>query len=281
MYQNHTSRLDRFCAKHPRFGIPNLMLYVALGNVAIALLDTFSTGGVALSDMLYFDRAAIFSGQVWRLITFILVPENSSLVWAAVAAMFYYWIGSTLEREWGTAKFNVFYFSGVALNVLYGLLVGYSSMYYVDLSLFFAFATLYGEARVMLLFLFPVKVKWLAWLDAALFLWEVGSYLWMGFYWYALLPVLAILNYFLFFRREIGGFLRRKGRQASPKAVKFRTAQKQARKKTEQQGYTHKCAVCGRTDRDDPTLEFRYCSKCDGYHCYCMDHITSHVHIRQ
>ena len=281
MYRNNTNWLDRFCAKHPRFGIPNLMLYVALGNIAVALLDTFSMGGVYLSDMLYFSRSAIFSGQVWRLVTFAIVPENSGLIWAAIAAYFYYWIGSSLEREWGTAKFSLFYFTGVVLNVVYGLITGYASMYYVNLSLFFAFATLYGEAQVLLFFFIPVKVKWLAWLDAALFVWEILSCLLAGYYLYAILPVVAILNYFLFFWGDIRYLLRRTGRKASPKVVKFKSAQKQAQKMVQQQGYTHKCAVCGRTDRADPTLEFRYCSKCDGYHCYCMDHITSHVHIRE
>ena len=281
MYRNHTTRLDRFCARHPRFGIPNLMLYVAVGNIAISLMDTFSMGSVSLTAMLYFSRAAIFGGQVWRLLTFVLVPEASGLFWTAISALFYYWIGSTLEREWGTAKFNVFYFSGVLLNIVYGLVAGSASMYYVNLSLFFAFATLYGEAQVRIYFFIPVKVKWLAWLDAAIFVWSVIANLlvrnWLG----AVLPLVAILNYTIFFWQDIRWMVTRTKRRTSPNVVRFKQAQKQGKKKAESQGYTHKCAVCGITDRDDPNMEFRYCSRCEGYHCYCMDHIANHIHIQE
>lgn len=281
MYRNNTTWLDRFCARHPRFGISNLMLYVALGNIAIALMDTFSMGSISLSAMLYFNRAAIFSGQVWRLLTFILVPQSAGLFWAAISAYFYYWIGSTLEREWGTAKFSVFYFCGVLLNVIYGLVTGYASMHYVNLSLFFAFATLYGETQVRVYFIIPVKVKWLAWLDAVIFAWGILACLlvkdWLG----ALLPLVAILNYAIFFWQDFRYLVSRTKRRASPNVVHFKQAQKQAKKKAEGQGYTHKCAVCGITDRDDPNMEFRYCSRCEGYHCYCMNHIGSHVHIRE
>ena len=45
--------------------------------------------------------------------------------------------------------------------------------------------------------------------------------------------------------------------------------------------YHHKCAVCGRTDADHPELEFRYCSRCAGYHCFCQDHINNHIHFTE
>lgn len=289
MYGNNVSWLDRLCAKHPRFGIPNLMLYIAIGNVAIYLIDLFSVGGISLTSMLSFNRAAILQGQVWRLVSFVFVSmsgdfglRGTGIFFVAVSAYFYWWIGSLLEREWGTTKFTVFYLGGVVLNILFGLVAGRADMYYVNLSMFFAFATLYGDMQVLLFFLLPIKVKWLAWIDAALFAWEVLTALLMGDWIGALLPVIAILNYFIFFWQDFRYLFAKIGRRGSPTVVNFKKAQRQARKKAKQTGgYTHKCAVCGITDADDPTMEFRYCSKCDGYYCYCANHINNHVHIHE
>ena len=114
--------LDRFCYKHPRFGIPNLMLVIVVGNVLVWLMDQFSYG-VSLSALLAFSPYYILHGQIWRIITFVFVPLDSNLFFLAVSLYFYYMIGSVLEREWGTAKFNVFYGLGVLLNVVVGFLL--------------------------------------------------------------------------------------------------------------------------------------------------------------
>lgn len=284
--------LDRFALRHPKFGIPNLMLYIAIANVAIGLIDNFSA--FSLSDLLFFYRDAIFQGQVWRLVTFIFVPlsgdfgilnftvPGTSFFMTVLSAYFYYWIGSMLEREWGTAKFNLFFFTGVLLNMIFGLIMGYSSIAYVNLSMFFAFAVLFPDLRVLFLFLIPVKVKWLAWIDAAYFLWQIAMCLFLRLWLWALLPIVAIFNFFLFFWNDFREALSRRGRRArhrnSVQAINFKAAQKKAK---ETRGYLHKCTVCGKTDTDDPNLEFRYCSKCDGYYCYCADHINDHVHVRK
>ena len=275
------SWLDRFAAKHPRLGIPRLMLYIVIGNVIVLFFDLFSGGTFSL--MLDFFSALILQGQVWRLITFIFVPAYAvsqyNLILVAITLYFYYFIGSVLEREWGSTKFTLFYFMGVLFNIAVGFVAGMASMHYVNLSMFFAFATLFPEMRFLLLFI-PVKVKWLAWLDAALFVVDILLMALEGEYFLMLLPVVAILNYFLFFYSPIMELLGRNRRRAqhqkSQAAINFRAAQKKAK---ETKGYMHKCTVCGRTDTDNPGLEFRYCSKCEGYHCYCMDHINDHVHV--
>lgn len=287
MYGNNVSWLDRFCAKHPRFGIPNLMLYIGVANVAIYLIDTFSLGTISLASALSFYLPNILHGQVWRIFTFVLVSMSGDMIlpgtgifFVAVSAYFYWWIGSLLEREWGTTKFTVFYLGGVLLNILYGFVAGYANMWYVNLSMFFAFATLYGDMQVLLFFLIPIKVKWLAWIDGALFLWSVLSSLLMRNWFGALLPIVAILNYLIFFWQDFRYLFARARRRTDPTVINFKKAQRQAKKKArETGGYTHKCAVCGITDADDPGMEFRYCSKCDGYYCYCMKHINNHVHI--
>lgn len=273
------SWLDKFAWKHSRFGIPQLMLYVVIGNLIVFFFDQFSYG--AFSDLLFFSRADILQGEVWRLVTFLFVPMSGNVISLALSLYFYYFIGITLEREWGTAKFNLFYLIGVLLNIAVGFVVGYATMSYVNMSMFFAFATLYPDMQFYLFFFLPVKAKWLGWLDAAWFLVEIlqmgmeGLYLWM------LMPVVAIANYFLFFwsdiRAYVGGNIARSRHQNSRQTINFKAAQKKAR---ETHGYLHKCSVCGVTDVDDPTMEFRYCSQCDGYHCYCMKHINDHVHVK-
>lgn len=282
--------LDRFCYKHPRLSIPGLMRYIVIGNVLVYLLDLFSIGGGSIgSSWFSFNTSAILSGQVWRLVTFIFVPMGSSnIFFFAITLYFYYFIGNALEREWGSNKFTIFYFFGVLLNILIGFLVGGASMYYVNMSMFFAFATLYPDLQFLLFFIIPVKAKWLAWIDAAYFAIAVVRYLVAGYFLMALIPVVAVLNYLLFFASDIGNMFSNAKRRAQwkaqtrrgptyggPKVVNFHDAKTKTK-----ETYLHRCAVCGRTDVSDPQMEFRYCSRCNGYYCYCADHINSHVHIQ-
>ena len=141
MYRNdHHGPIDRFCAKHPRFGIPNLMMYVAIAQAAVGLLDIFLQDW--LSALLMFSGPAILRGQVWRLVTFVIVPNSSNPFYLLLGCYVYYWTGQMLEREWGTAKFNLFYLSGVVLSALFGLLLGHQDIYYIHLSIFLVIATL-------------------------------------------------------------------------------------------------------------------------------------------
>ncbi|MGN1003747.1 MAG: rhomboid family intramembrane serine protease [Oscillospiraceae bacterium] len=268
------SLLDRFCRKHPRFGIPRLMNYIVIGSALVYLLDLFSA--YAFSDLICFSVSKILHGQIWRLVTFVFVPLSYQPFTLILSLYFYWMIGTTLEREWGSARFTIFYLIGVVLNALLGFVTGYATMSYVNLSMFFAFATLYPDARFLLFFIIPVKAKWMAWIDAAFFALSVLNYLVHGRFLMALIPIIAILNYLLFFSSDIARLFRRFKHKADPQTINFKKAQKKAR---ETKGYIHKCAVCGITDADDPNMEFRYCSKCNGYYCYCMNHINNHVHI--
>lgn len=266
------------------------MLWVVIGNVIVYLMDMFSSG--TFSAILSFVPAYIFQGQIWRLVTFVLVPSyGSNIFFFAISAYFYYFIGSRLERQWGTARFNFFYCSGHRPGHSVGTAGGAgkraawrrpATMQYNNLSLFFAFASLFPDMMVLLFSIIPVKVKWLAYLDAALLLYSVVSLLIKGAYISALLPVLAILNYLVFFGDSLIEALRGQGQRVqhrySRQTIQFKKAAKEAQKKT---GYLHKCCVCGRTDTEYPNLEFRYCSKCAGYRCYCMDHINNHVHVTE
>ena len=283
--------VQRFCAAHPRFGIPNLMRVIVIGNVAVyvLMLLTQANDANALS-FLTFNLNALLHGEVWRLVTFVFVPAYSSPFALLISLYFYYWIGSTLERQWGTAKFNLYYISGALLTVLGVVLASLitgnpyltaAGTGYVNLSMFFAFAFLVPDTTVLLFFILPVKMKWLAYLDGALFAFDIikaiGAHNWAG----VVLPIVALLNFAVFIWPEVHYLKERAKYQNSRKTVQFRQAQQQQAKQAQQQGYRHKCAVCGRTDTDYPDLQFRYCSKCVGYHCFCQDHIFNHVHFTE
>lgn len=283
--------VQRFCAAHPRFGIPNLMRVIVIGNVAVyvLMLLTQANDANALS-FLTFNLNALLHGEVWRLVTFVFVPAYSSPFALLISLYFYYWIGSTLERQWGTAKFNLYYISGTLLTVLGVVLASLISgnpyltaagTGYVNLSMFFAFAFLFPDTTVLLFFILPVRMKWLAYLDGALFAFDIikaiGAHNWAG----VVLPIVALLNFAVFIWPEVHYLKERAKYQNSRKTVQFRQAQQQQAKQAQQQGYRHKCAVCGRTDTDYPDLQFRYCSKCVGYHCFCQDHIFNHVHFTE
>ena len=279
--------VERFARLHPRFGIPGLMRYIVFGTAFVYLLLQFSS--YSAISFLAFDWGQILRGEIWRLVTFIFIPTSTSPLWLLLSLYFSYFIGNLLEREWGTPKFNLYYFSGVALTVLTGIIshyaFGYSGIYgtyYVSMSLFFAFAALYPNMQVLLLFI-PIKVKWIAMLDAALFAFDILTSLLRFDLVNALLPVVALLNFLVFFWTDLQyAFSYRAGRarhQTSRQTIQFKSAVRAQKEREAERGYRHKCAVCGRTDTDSPDLEFRYCSRCAGYHCFCSDHIFSHEHF--
>ena len=284
-------KIERFCLTHPRFGIPRLMLYVVIGNVLVYLVGLMDTTHTFYS-MLYYDPAMFCRGQVWRIVTFALVPMSSGLLWMAIALYFYYFIGSALESAWGAGKFTIYYFSGLLLTVLYSLLVYWItgqrilvSASYLNLSMFFAYATLWPDQRVLLFFIVPVKMKWLAWVDAAFFVLQIIANLAAGQIWYALVPVVAMVAYLVFFGEWLFGFVRpsriRQAAKQKARTIQFKQAAQKVQREQAAAGYTRKCAVCGRTDADNPELEFRFCSRCAGYHCFCEDHINNHIHFTE
>ncbi len=294
--QNRGGPIDRFCAKHPRFGIPNLMKIIVFAQIGIYLIDllcrlVFKFGWVSILEFIPLN---IFQGQLWRLVTWLVVPNSDNPFYLLLGCYFYYWIASMLERQWGTARFNLFYFGGALLSVIVGLLIGllqrdlthtYSAIglsYYLNLSIFLVLATLFGDMQVLLLFVVPVKMKWMALLDLLPIVISMVKAVRAGYWMLALAPLASWINYFIFTWPFWRAKLDRTRYRHDPKVIQFRQAQKQAQKAQQaqqSQPWHHKCAVCGITDLDDPNMEFRYCSKCDGYYCYCADHINNHVHI--
>ena len=276
--------IDRFCQKHRGFGIQRLMLYIVVISVG-ALVALLASGG-GFFNLLNFDPDQILRGQIWRLLTWIFIPVNSNILWAAVALYFYYFVGSTLEREWGAGKFTIFYAFGILLNAIYGFVMWFAfrtpvalTPTFLNFSMLFAFATLFPDFSIRLFFIIPLKVKWLALFNAVFFAVSIIQGIWTGDFFQALLPVVAILNYILICGDELLSYIRPLKVRTSPQVVNFKKAAKQVKRDLADKPYRHKCAVCGRTDAEFPDLEFRYCSRCNGYHCFCSDHINNHIHF--
>ena len=280
--------IDRFCQKNRNFGIPRLMMYIVFITAGIFIIGGFVIGS-NLFFFLAFDPARILRGEIWRLVTWIFLPLSNNIFFFAIALYFYYFIGSTLEREWGTSKFTVYYLFGILLNVIYGFimwfLLGRPTLLipivpnFLNLSMFFAFATLYPDHTVRLFFIIPIKVKWLALFNAFYFLYSIVSGIIAGQIFAALLPVAAVLNYILICGDDLLSYIKPLKVRTSSQVINFNKAAKQAKRDLNDKPYRHKCAVCGRTDVDFPDLEFRYCSRCNGYHCFCEDHINNHIHF--
>lgn len=275
-------RIDMFCYRHPRFGVPNLMLYIVIISLAVWLLSIMDPSKTLMSFFV-FSPERILKGEVWRLVSFIFVPQSLSF-WELLFFYFYYWIGNVLEKEWGTPRFNIFLISGVLLTAVYGFIIYLITKqsiavttYFIYLSMFFSFATLFPDVQVLFMFIIPIKVKWLAYLDAAFFL---LSMLTQSFP-FNLLPLVAVLNYLVFFGDDLFSSLRSNKARYNKTTVNFNREKQKIKYEQKNASYTKKCAVCGRTDTDYPDLEFRYCSRCAGYHCFCQDHINNHIHFTE
>lgn len=283
LLKNLRRNFERFCYNHRDKGIRNLMLYIALGNVLLFFFAAADPSG-ALVNALRFDRDAILHGQVWRLFTYIFDADLS--FFGIIMLFFYYQIGRLMETRWGVLRFNLYYFSGVLITAVAGLALNvYASAYFLNTSLLLAFATLCPEDQVLLFFVIPLKMKWLAWVYFAMTLYDILRMPFPA----RLFPLFALLNYFLFFGSDIKHVLpqslyrnvhRPNGRKESPHAAPNPKWADGYRNNKGQKPYRHKCTVCGRTDTEYPDLEFRYCSRCNGYYCYCIEHINNHEHIQ-
>ena len=281
-------RFERFCFKNRDKGIPNLMLYISLG-AGLVYLFSMATGNDILYYYLMFDRELILQGQIWRLISYPLTYSGGNIFFTLVTLLCYYSLGQAMENIWGTFRFNLFYLSGVVMMDVYCMIFGgYADVYYLNLSLFLSYATMFPNAQFLLFFIIPVKAWIFALLDLVLVLMGLISYPFP----HNLFSVISLANYFLFFGKDVlnvipmswranaARLFRKKPKQQKAKVVPFpKAGSYEATTVSVKAPYTHRCTVCGRTDVTNPELEFRYCSRCQGYHCYCEDHISNHTHV--
>ena len=250
-----------------RFAIPNLSLCLIIGQVlfwGLALMTGFDLGRIALLPV------AVVAGEVWRLATFVLVPPNFHPVFIAFAWYLFYLMGTALEHYWGAYRYNAFLGIGWLLTVAAAFVTpfAYASNLFLAGSVFLAFAYLNPDFVMMIFFILPVKIKWLALLQ-----WLGYGYVLVVGPWSGRLAVLAATgNFLLFFAGDIVSQIRTGRRRMAFQAKAFAA-------KTEDPEHRHCCRVCGKTDLSDPKMDFRYCSKCAGNQCYCPDHIFNHKHV--
>lgn len=277
--KNLRRQFELFCYRNRDKGIPNLMLYIVLGTAVVYVMSQMS-GNYFLYNLLVFNRTLILQGQIWRLITYPLTYNISNLLLMAVSLFCYYSLGRVMEQVWGTLRFNLFYFTGVVMMDIWCMIFGgQASVTYLNLSLFLGFATMYPDSQFLLFFIIPVKAWLFALIDLGIVLMDLIT---MPFP-YNFFSVISLANYFLFFGKDVlnliprswqAKFKSRGSRKSQPKVIHF-----DGEKVKKTPDYTHRCTVCGRTDVTNPEMEFRYCSRCHGYYCYCQEHINNHTHI--
>lgn len=278
--------LDKLERKFGRYAVKNLTMY---------LLACYAVGFVVnlvvpkLTYYFTFEPALIFRGQIWRLISWVIIPPSDGVIYFIFMMLLYYSLGNTLENIWGSFRYNIYIFSGMLFTMI-GACIAYFficaqtggpvvgignlvSTYYINLTIFLACAAIMPELKLYLYGILPVKMKWFAFLDAFL----IGLDLLRGSIVIRIIIIASLLNFILFF---LSG---RNMQRYRPKQVIRKKRFEQEIKRPEhlyENGARHKCAVCGRTELDDPNLEFRYCSKCNGNYEYCSDHLFTHEHVK-
>ena len=307
--------IDKLERKYGKYYIPRLPLVMVAVNIIGYILENLNP---QITAFLMLDPHLIITRfQFWRIITWILIPPPASsgvlgFLFAAIMLFFYYQLGNMLERTWGSFKFTLYILGGVVCNivgafVLYGIVslaLGYGvaglgmffSTYYISMSIFLAFAMCYPDQVVMLYFIFPLKIKYLAYFYVLYAVFGVVHYVQYGWIYavcYLTAIVCSLANFLVFyltvmrknsanrarmnrFRQEFAaGFERTNAEGTSYKNMGKRDAKSDAAK-----GVTrHRCAVCGRSENDGVNLEFRFCSKCNGNYEYCQEHLFTHKHV--
>ena len=261
--KNLRRKFELYCYKNRSKGIPNLMLYIALGSAVVYIMSQIS-GNYFLYYLLCFDRNLILQGQVWRLNTYPLTYNAGNILLTAVALLCYYSLGRAMENIWGTLRFNLYYLSGVVMMDIYCMLFGGTAdVVYLNMSLFLAYATLFPDAQFLLFFIIPIKAWIFALIDLVMVLVGLVSYPFP----YNLFSVISLANYFLFFGKDVLNVIPMSWRanaarlfhkkppvQKKAKVIRFDAGSYEASQATVKAPYTHKCTVCGRTDVSDPDL---------------------------
>lgn len=292
--------MDKLERKFGRYAIKNLSLILIICYGIGYMIDIFDKGDVIFS-LICLNPYLILKGQIWRIVTWVIIPPGRFDLWTIIMLMFYYSLGNTLENIWGTFRYNVYIFSGMLFTVagsfvLLGILklfpglmifssdlavemqivgIAFFSTLYVNLSIFLAFASIFPENRVLLMFFIPVKVKWMGIAYAILMVYNII----VSHNIYTTVVIIAsLLNfvvYFFSYRNKTQGTPLYRVKQAQRKHdynQKMRAAANTGVAK-------HKCSICGVTDETNPEMQFRFCSKCNGNYEYCNNHLFSHVHV--
>ena len=289
--------------KFGKYAISNLIYYVL---AAYAIGYVFHAMSPDIYDAFLMKPELVCKGQVWRLFTWIFTIPQELDVFVVFMFLFYLWIGNTLDKYWGSFKYNLYMISGwlfmtVGTMLIYivsllatgdGISISVST-YYINLTSFLACATVLPDVQVNLFLVIPLKMKWLAIVDIILLAYEFidklllvvrytdleiiiytnGEYTKEKCIAVCASIVISVLNFILFY------FNSRYGKRYTPKEIIRKKSFK--RKVNVSRGEAkHKCAICGRTENDGEGLVFRFCSRCEGNYEYCQDHLFTHEHVK-
>jgi len=267
------SKLEK---KYRRYAIKDLIKYLVIGAVivfAVAHLDRTGT----IYHLLTLDRATILQGQIWRLVTFIFIPETLDALFIIFVLYLFYMFGSSLERLWGSFRLNLYYAIGMLTAIIAAFISksGMGSALYLNLSIFLAFAYLYPNFKLLIFFIIPVKVKYLALFELLFVAYSIIVHPW----YIKIAAILSFSNFFIFFGKDI---------YHARILPKLRPVIKERRKKkvmaarpklSKNAVFNYKCRECGRTSKDHPELKFGYCIICGSDYEYCQDHLGNHTHV--
>ena len=265
------SRLER---RFGRFAVQNVTVILIVGQVFLYVAQIISppNGGFNVLDNVRLYPAAVLNGEVWRLITFVFDPPLTDPIFVFFFWYLFYLMGTTLEAGWGTFRYNLFLLIGYLASVATAFAIYFATGVNMPANngflygtVFLAFARLYPDFVMYIFFILPVKIRWLA-----LIQWFGYAYGFIFGDWMAKGMIAAsVLNYFLFFGRDIWRDMKQGHRRMRHQARSLRGPQR----------LVHKCAVCGLTSDESPQTQFRYCSRCEGERCYCPEHLHNHEHV--
>jgi len=254
--------LNKLERKIGRFAIPRLICYIVFLNTLVFILAYANPGFI---QSLTLDPAKVTHGEIWRLLTFLFIPPTLSPVFIGFELYLLYLFGEGLEQEWGIFQLNLYYLIGAlsTMAVAFFILKANLSNFFLNTSIFLAFAAIYPDFVLHLFFLIPIRVKYIAYL------------VWFGYAvsllfgaWPTKLATMVIItNYLLFFgryhyiaaktRRRAWSYRKKVGFGEGPRTI-------------------HRCYVCSRTEADDKKLEFRVCTDCLPPREYCSEHLDGH-----
>ena len=251
-----------------------------LGKLAIERLITFVVGGMALVFVLGKLRPPfvlqlylvpqLVTTQPWRLVTFLFLPDSWSLIWILFSLYFTYLIGNSLEQTWGAFKLNVFYLLGVLGTIGAALITREpQTNLWLNLTLYFAFATLFPDYQIRLFMIIPIRVKWVAMVGAAFIIYQfvagdLGLKAAIG---------ASFANYLLFFGGHLVSLA--KGRRAEVRQAARRTSMR-ASEPSKEETDMRACAICGARQVDGADIRVCSCEKCGQPRALCLEHARNH-----
>ncbi len=255
--------LNQLERRFQRFAVPRLAAFLSVGQLLVWVLGQAQPQRLQNLSLVVDD---VVDGQYWRLISFLFLPPGLGVL-SLFGLYLFNLMGTALEAQWGDFRFNLFVF--VAWLATLATACGWPDLpatnVFIGGSVFLAFAHLFPDFEIAIMFVLPVKVRWIAMFTWIGFAWEIAFGDWMTKF----MVCSGVANYFLFFGLEILQHARHSQRRMEHAAGQLALSR---------QAF-HTCSVCGATERDNPQLEFRFCSKCDGNHEYCDQHLRTHEHV--